>query len=636
MNILLQVAGVAVMIVIFLFYFVERKSAVRSNQMFLWQAISIFASLILDILSIIMINKPDIFNIHLTKLVCKLYLVTVILVVCLGLVYCLGDIENINFKFFSRMCMTTFIMLMIGIVLVMSTPINVVYDKDGLNDYTEGLPIIITYTEAFLVMAITIAIIVKYRKYIYKKRFIGVFIFISLWVVGSAIQGIVNYMFSNLGVTILSVSLSEALGSLVIYIMLENPSLNEDKITGALNQRAFIDYVSLCMKKKLDMEFILINYDTDMSNVLLNYDDFSKSITKMLQTFNVEKVFKNDRNDFIVVRKKEGARDLSIVANEFKDNFYKNNDVFININYKLLHFNDLSLFENSNDFISVMKYLNVNLASKDRGIYEITDEIVNDVHKKFLMKKKCDKALANGNVEVFYQPIYSNDADRFVSAEALVRLRDDDMNLIFPSDFIVEMEHDGKIIDLGEKIFESVCLFICEHDMEALGLHYIEVNLSTIQCMQEGFADNFIRIAKRYGIDPKYINFEITETGEQGKANLLRNMQILREYGFSFSLDDFGTGNANLNYIVEMPVEIVKFDKSMVDSYFKNGIASYVMNSAISMIKGLKYKVVFEGIETEEQINVARAIKVDYIQGYYYSKPISKESFVSFLEANNK
>ncbi|MCR5705678.1 MAG: EAL domain-containing protein [Acholeplasmatales bacterium] len=635
MNILLQLAGVAVMIVIFIFYFVERKSAVRSNQMFLYQAISIFASLILDILSIVMINEPEVFNIYLTKFVCKLYLVTVVLVVCLGLVYCLGDIERINFKFFSRMCMTTFIMLMIGIALILFTPITVVHDPNGLNDYTEGIPIIVTYTESFIVMAITVAIVVRYRKHIYRKRVIGVFTFITLWVVGSGLQGIFNYMFSDLGITVLSVSLSEALGSLVIYIMLENPSLNEDKITGALNQRAFNEYATLCMKKHLEKEFILINYDTDMSNTILSYDEFSKSITKTLMSYNIEKIFKNDRNDFIVVRKKNGARDLKSVAAEFKDDFYKNNDILVSVGYKILHFNDLTLFKDANDFLEVMRYLNINLAEKDRGIYEITEEIVSEVHNSFELKKKCDMALAKGNVEVFYQPIYSNDADSFTAAEALVRLRDDDGNLIYPKDFIVDMEHDGKILDLGKKVFESVCLFICEHNMEELGLHYIEVNLSTIQCMQEGFADSFIRIVKRYGVNPKYINFEITETGEEAKQSLLRNMRILKEYGFSFSLDDFGTGNANLNYIVEMPVDIVKFDKGMVDSYFKNGIAKYVMDSAISMIKGLKYKVVFEGIEEDEQINVARAIKVDYIQGYYYSKPISRDSFIEFLTANN-
>ena len=223
----------------------------------------------------------------------------------------------------------------------------------------------------------------------------------------------------------------------------------------------------------------------------------------------------------------------------------------------------------------------------------------------------------------------------FTSAEALVRLLDDDGKLIFPNDFIEDMERDGKIVELGKIVFEKVCQFISENDMEKLGLHYIEVNLSTIQCLQENFAASYIEIVKKYNVDPKYINLEITETGQIAQRILLNNIEILKDYGFTFSLDDFGTGNSNLNYIVEMPVDIVKFDKTMVNSYFNNEIASYVMNSTINMIKGLGYKIVFEGIETYEQTLVVRKINVEYIQGYYYSKPISQAEFIEFLKANN-
>lgn len=635
MNILLQVAGICIMAMIFIFYFVERKSAVRSNQLFLYQAIAIFASLVIDIISLFMINRPNLFNIHLTKFVCKLYLSLVILVVCLGLVYVLGDIEKINNKFFSRMCMNTAIALFIGVALVFSLPINIVYDPDGLNDYTEGLPIIITYAEAFLVMAVTVGITLYYRNVIYKKRVIGVLIFIALWVLGSAVQGIINYMFEDLGVIILSVSLSEAMGSLVIYIMLENPSLNEDKITGALNQRAFREYVDLCMKKKLDKEFILINYDIEMSKAFLSSDSFAKAVTNMLGNFNVEKIFRNDRNDFIVTRSSKGAVDIHTVEKEFKRKFFLANNITTEIQYKIIHFNDLSLFYDADDFMDALRYLNDNINKYEKQIIEITPEIVDEVHKKFILKKKCDTALANKRISVFFQPIFSNHDNSFTAAEALVRLIDEDGKLIYPSDFVEDMEKDGKIIELGKIVFEDACKFISENDLEKLGLHYIEVNLSTIQCMQDDFVDTYIKIAKKYKVDPKYINLEITETGEMSKLILLKNMEKLKEYGFTFSLDDFGTGNANLNYIVDMPVDIVKFDKTMVSSYFKNGTAYYVMNSAISMIKGLGYKIVFEGVETYEQIRVVNAIDVEYVQGFYYSQPIDKDSFIDFLRKNN-
>ena len=634
MNILLQSAGIAIMIVIFIFYFIDRKSAIRSNQLFLYQALAIFASLVIDIVSLIAINNPDIFNEFITKSLCKLYLVTVTLVCCLGFVYVIGDIEYSHNKLFSFLCFSTFIILVISSVLILSLPLNISYDPNGLNDYTEGAPVIITYVSTFVMMGLTVFMVLKFRNEIYAKRVLGVLIFITLWALGAGIQGLFNYVLSDLGVIILCVSLAETLGSLVIYIMLENPSLNIDKVTGALNKRAFKDYIDNAIRKGIKKEIILLNYDNEMTKAILDYNSLPKVLVKALSDYPV-KIFKNDKNDFIVTTDNNKMTDLETRIAEFKEKFFLKNNITTDIPLKIFLFNDLSFYSDASDFIDVMDYINMNQTNIEKHIIKITKEKVEEVHEKFDIKKKCDKALASKKVIVYFQPIYSNINLKFTAAEALVRLLDDDGKLIYPNDFIEDMERDGKIIELGKIVFEDVCRFISQNDMEKLGIHYIEVNLSTIQCLQENLAETYIEIAKKYNVNPKYINLEITETGQIAKKILLRNMEKLREYGFTFSLDDFGTGNSNLNYIVDMPVEIVKFDKTMVNSYFNNQIASYVMNSTINMIKGLGYKIVFEGIETEEQTKVAKEIKIEYIQGYYYSKPINQDDFKEFIIKNN-
>lgn len=106
------------------------------------------------------------------------------------------------------------------------------------------------------------------------------------------------------------------------------------------------------------------------------------------------------------------------------------------------------------------------------------------------------------------------------------------------------------------------------------------------------------------------------------------------EYGVHFSLDDFGTGQSNLNYIVDMPVDIVKFDRSMTNSYFENGKAKYVMEAAIHMIHGMNLEIVSEGIETKEQYQTMEDLGISHIQGYYFSKPLPEDEFIEFLEKN--
>ena len=154
-----------------------------------------------------------------------------------------------------------------------------------------------------------------------------------------------------------------------------------------------------------------------------------------------------------------------------------------------------------------------------------------------------------------------------------------------------------------------------------------------VQCGYENLAEDFIRIMEETHVDPRKIVLEITESASiKEKKILLENMMKLREVGIKFALDDFGTGQSNLNYIVEMPIDVVKFDNTMINAYFENGTATYVMDAAMSMIHGLNLPIVSEGIEEEQQFAKMKKLGIDYIQGYYFSKPICKDEFVQFVK----
>jgi EAL domain-containing protein (putative c-di-GMP-specific phosphodiesterase class I) len=235
-------------------------------------------------------------------------------------------------------------------------------------------------------------------------------------------------------------------------------------------------------------------------------------------------------------------------------------------------------------------------------------------------------------VEVFYQPIYSVKEKRIVSAEALVRIRNADGSLMPPGMFIPVAEETGSIKRLGEIVFEKTCSFIRNNNLGQYGMHYIEVNLSVEQCESSDLAERYIGIMQQYSVDPSWINLEITETGSIKTRNtLLHNMERLIEYGVTFSLDDFGSGESNLNYIVDMPVEIVKFDRDMTQSYFENEKAMFIMYAAGNMIHEMGLKIVSEGVETHEQLLAIEDFGVDYVQGYYFSKPLPQDEFVQFV-----
>lgn len=274
-------------------------------------------------------------------------------------------------------------------------------------------------------------------------------------------------------------------------------------------------------------------------------------------------------------------------------------------------------------------------------LYQTVDEIKAIEmfkHKEDLkvLEKEIKTAIAEDRVMIYLQPIYSNKAKRFTSAEVLTRIKRNDGSFIMPAFFIPAAEEIGIISELEDEIIKKTCQFLVENDIKELGMNCLEVNLSIKNGEQESFAKKYEELITSYGISPNLINFEITETASLSeKKKLLDNMNKLISSGFNFSLDDFGCGESNLNYIIDMPIMTIKFDRNMSLAYMENKKAETVMKSTVKMAHDLGLKTVSEGIEDEDMLKKMEEIGIDYIQGYYFSKPLPTEEFITFIKNNN-
>jgi EAL domain-containing protein (putative c-di-GMP-specific phosphodiesterase class I) len=297
---------------------------------------------------------------------------------------------------------------------------------------------------------------------------------------------------------------------------------------------------------------------------------------------------------------------------------------------------DSPLADSAEEIIQLLRYYKQNyIQTEDVSILEIDKKMVEEHRQCGRIFKNIVDALEEDRVEVFFQPIYSVEHDCFSSAEALARIRNTDGTILPPGQFIPVAEENGMVDQIGERVFEKVCEFIQKERIWEWGMEYIEVNLSVRQCESHTLAERYEAIMERYHVEPSMINLEVTESASiQTKNIFLQNMERLIEYGVSFSLDDFGNGESNLNYIVDMPVEIVKFDRDMTASYFEKPKGKLVMETAIRMILDLNLKIVSEGVETKEQLEAMKKLGVQYIQGYYFSKPLPQDEFVRFVKKN--
>jgi EAL domain-containing protein (putative c-di-GMP-specific phosphodiesterase class I)/GGDEF domain-containing protein len=258
--------------------------------------------------------------------------------------------------------------------------------------------------------------------------------------------------------------------------------------------------------------------------------------------------------------------------------------------------------------------------------------------KEFTMKKEMstiiDRALANHYFSVFYQPIYDTKTGKFSSAEALLRLRDPKYGYISPQLFIPLAEKSGAIHAIGSFVLEEVVKFIASDDFKQLGVEYIEINLSVMQCLRSDLADEIIDLTRKYKVPPSKINLEITETASgYSQSKLNTNITKLTENGFTVSLDDFGTGYSNLMRIAQLPLNIVKLDRAFV-LMEESGGNHIIIKNLIRMLKDMSLRVLVEGIETEEMVESFTQMGVDEIQGFYYSRPLTKSAYLRFLKEN--
>ena len=634
MNIYVQCCGIALLLVLGWFYMHQKRLHLNTGQAFFFALAVTLCSLILDALSVVMIHHMDDLPLICVKFACKTYVSSLVLVLLSTLCYICTDIYSKRIQYYKVVNINV-LMSMAAIALIYALPITIYSDPVNGNVYTDGPSVWVAYVLAAIYMITNLVLLVRKRDIIRLSRRKAMAFWMVIWTLAAVIQ------FFNKELLIVGFALS--IGIMVLYIKLENPEVLLDRPTGLFNQMALTRYMRQLSYRSRHFSLVLLVLEHSFYKNVSKESKESEAAAEMEMIDFVAatpgtRAFKTAGDEIMLVceTREIAEESLAKLRERFERGWGREESVFQRPYWVYLP--DSALLQEAKDISHLIKHVRQNSKElMENGFLQIDEAIVEEMYSTREMENVIFNAIEQNWITVHFQPIYSTKEDRFVSAEALVRITDADGRVVPPYDFVWVAEKNGMMLRLGEIIFEKVCAFIRDYKPEQYGIKYIEVNLSAIQCAYERFADNYIAIMKRYGVSPEFINLEITETATMGaKRIVLANMNKLIEHGVSFSLDDFGTGQSNLNYIVDMPVRIVKFDRTMINSYFENGKAKYVMDAAMHMIHGMELEIVAEGIETKEQYDTMRSLGISYIQGYYFSKPIPQKEFLEFIKAKKE
>ncbi len=502
--------------------------------------------------------------------------------------------------------------------------------------YTRGSMFWVAYICALSYVGFGLFYIIKCHKLFRMAHFVSMLVIYPLTLSAVAIQCVLPMWLVELFFTSVAV--------IIIAITIQRPEELVDMVTELGKHGAYAEAMKKNFVNQKEVGIILINISNYSSiSAMLGYDNSSKllkMIADKLAAINKDmKVYSGlyylDRGGFRVVVNKNNWDKIEKMAETINTELKKsviisqlelNIMAHVCIAYCPKDISDFkSLISFGTDLCSAVPYSGSVLKASDiiaDRAFKLSNEIDNII----------DNALANKKFSVYYQPIFSVEKQRFVSAEALLRLHDEKFGFIPPDVFITAAEKSGAIHRIGDYVLEEVCHFISGNEFKELGLDYIEINLSVAQCMQTDLADKVLQIMRKYSVTPDKINLEITETAASYAQNvMMNNLEKLTQAGISFSLDDYGTGYSNIKSVASLPISIVKLDKTFVDEE-DNPRMWIVLKNTIKMLKDMDMSIVVEGVENAALAKKFADLDCEFIQGYYYSKPVPKSDFISFMK----
>ncbi len=273
--------------------------------------------------------------------------------------------------------------------------------------------------------------------------------------------------------------------------------------------------------------------------------------------------------------------------------------------------------------------------NEGRNKYKIYSQSMgNFVDKQLNLEQDLTTAVKRKTeIEVFYQPKIESLTQKISGAEALVRWRHPTKGLIFPDDFIYMAESTGLMVELGNIIIEASIKQVQEWNEFGFNNLKVAINLSARQFQDINLVPFVASMLSKFNVDGSQVEFEITESISM--ANMPTTFRILtelKELGVSIAIDDFGTGHSSLAYLKKFPIDTLKIDKSFIIDIAESDEDKVIAQTIISMAHSLGMKTVAEGVETQTHVTLLKQLKCDLLQGYFYTKPISKNDFITFLK----
>jgi len=422
-----------------------------------------------------------------------------------------------------------------------------------------------------------------------------------------------------------------------------------DHLTGLPNRSLLQDRMAQSIafaqrhSKKLGLLFLDLDHFKHINDSLGHAvgDELLKSIAKRLQACvrHSDTVCRQGGDEFVVLLNEiEEVHDAVLTAKKIIEAMglpHLLSGSQLNITFSI----GISIFpDDGSDLETVARNADTAMyhaKQKGRNNYQI---FVKDMEVRALarqsMEQKLHNALEQNRFVLHYQSKVNLETGSLTGVEALIRLRESDNQLIYPEHFISIAEDCGLILPIGRWVLHEACRQTQAWLQAGFDIRQVAVNVSSREFHSQGFLAGVISVLNETGLDPHYLELEITESGlMEDTEQLMETLHTLKELGVQVAIDDFGTGYSSLSYLARFPLDTLKIDQSFVQNLdnASHDTDNIIISAVIAMGKSLKHRVVAEGIETKQQRAFLQSKNCTEGQGYYFSRPVTAEDFTALM-----
>lgn len=624
-NYYLELCSLIFMVFIAIAYYSRRKFPIPVFKLFGFCLGTIIVNMTLNITACVLLDTRGV-SLFWHEAINELFYFSQIFLSYLLFAYVFYDVGK-SLKDSPLNYLTTLPSIIAGIIIFSNSGHHLFFGLSlsdaGYYSIVHGPAFFLMYAVSGLNVLAALIYTIYFRKKLNKKVLIVLITVVLVASAGIVIQFYIpEYILSGLSYT---------MSMILAIITINDPDEKVDRISKAFNNDAFVSYINDQRFEKQRKHYVLFEVESlGMFNKMYGHiytNELLASIVRDIYAANRKSYVFKTKSAMFVVLLKNREEQLKMVE-EIKKIFSSpinidGKEVIITIH--LFHFENNKVFRNSDSYNDFLNRALSMINFKDTNYVELGNEVLDRFHRDRKIKEILEQCLkSHSGLYMVYQPIFDVKKGVFNHFEALLRLINTDLGYVGPGEFIPIAENAGLANAIDNFVFEETCGFLSRNPQ----VEILEINVSGAEFFNNP-SDRFLNTIKKYNLDPKRICLEITETiAVKYPEKTLEFMEELGQYGVQFAMDDFGSGYSNISRFITLPFSIAKLDKSLLN---ESNRVSIFFDSAINLFKNLNVPIVIEGVENKEQFEMVKKKEIDYVQGYYFSKPLEEDDLTDFL-----